>query len=163
MLVNRDYSTAFPVVFIAGITDFFDGFLARRYDWQSRIGAWMDPVADKVLITTIFASLGWAGEIPTWFVALVVGRDIMILSMVAYAFAFTEFRDFPPSLWGKISTNFQIVAAGTYMVSLARLLGGLEPLLTGTLALATAGTLISGVHYFYTGVRRLRTSRRCGD
>ena len=163
LLSARDYGAAFPVVFVAGITDYFDGFLARRFGWQSRTGAWLDPVADKVLMTTIFACLGWAGEIPMWFVGIVIGRDVMILAMAAFALAFTSFRDFPPSLWGKLSTNFQILMAFTQLVHLAGLVGGLKPILTATMALATLGTLISGVHYFYNGIRRLRSSWQGGD
>jgi cardiolipin synthase len=160
LLTARDYANAFPLVTAAGLTDFLDGYLARRFGWQSRTGAWLDPVADKVLLTTVFVCLGAAGHVPGWFVALVVGRDALILAMAGFALAFTSMRDFPPSIWGKVSTNLQILAAATQLVHLAGLADGLGPMLAATLALATAGTLLSGSLYFYNGVGRLLSWRR---
>jgi len=157
LILARRYGEAFPLVWIAGWTDYFDGYLARRFGWMSRTGAWMDPLADKALMSAIFASLAWNGEIPVWFAALVLGRDLMILAMAGYAVAFTSLRDFPPSLWGKVSTAIQILVAALYLMNLAGVLGGLEFWCRAALWASTAMTAWSGAHYFYTAICKLRS------
>ena len=89
---------------------------------------------------------GWCG-----------GRDLLILAMAGFALTFTTLRDFPPSVWGKISTNIQLVTAGTLLGHHAGLVGGLEPLCRFLIWCTGAGTAFSGAHYFYTGVQRLRS------
>lgn len=96
---------------VAGVSDGIDGFLARQFHWKSRAGAYLDPIADKLLLTAVYVSFGYSGMAPFWLVALVIGRDLFILAMVASAFAFTRFRDFPPSAAGKLSTAIQIFTA----------------------------------------------------
>src|SRR5688572_6357044 len=89
---------------IAGATDGIDGLIARRYGWVTRSGAYLDPIADKLLLTSVYVAFGIAGAVPVWLVGVVVGRDALILGMVGLGFLFTRVRDFPPSIWGKIST-----------------------------------------------------------
>src|SRR5581483_797559 len=122
---SRIVLTPFVVVFIlrgrwtealylgiaAGITDALDGFAARLLHVSSRIGAYLDPIADKLLLSATFLALGAAHAIPWWMVALVFGRDIFILMMAGYGYVFTPVRDFPPSVAGKVSTILQIIAA----------------------------------------------------
>src|SRR5688572_11362698 len=93
---------ALGLMFTSGVTDAADGYLARRYRWQSRLGGYLDPIADKLLLVTVYISLGIAGLSPWWLVALVVGRDVIILAMVAAALTLTNYREFRPTLAGKI-------------------------------------------------------------
>jgi cardiolipin synthase len=138
---------------VAGATDFFDGFLARRYGWQSRLGAWLDAVADKALLVAVYIALALAGWAPAWLVYLVFGRDVIILFMALIGLALTPFRDFPPSIWGKISTNIQIVTA-------LGLLLGVGWLRNPLLAACAVATGWSGIHYIFSGVKRLATLRQ---
>ena len=91
---------------------------ARKMGESSRTGAYLDPIADKILFSVIYFSLALAHAIPWWMVAMVFGRDLLILAMAAYGLLFTSIRKFPPSVWGKLSTFFQISAA--MMVMCAR-------------------------------------------
>lgn len=143
---------ALVLMAIAGSTDFFDGFLARRYRWQTRTGAWMDAVADKTLLSAIYIALALSGAAPAWLVGLIFGRDLLILVLAAVGLAFTPIRDFPPSVWGKLSTNVQILTA---LGLVAGLTTGREVLI-GACAAATLG---SGIHYFYSALKRLAALR----
>ena len=149
-VLGGQFRAALALTLIAGLTDAVDGYLARRFAWTSRIGAWLDPVADKVLLVTLFVVLGWTGAMPWWLVALVFARDVAILAMVAGALAFTSIRDFPPSVWGKVSTIVQVSACLGVMV-------GPPVRLVAVLVWATAAaTTWSGVDYVRIGVSRFR-------
>jgi cardiolipin synthase (CMP-forming) len=143
---------AIVLLFAAGFTDVIDGYLARRLKESTLAGAYFDPIADKILLSVIYISLGLAGAIPWWMVAVVFGRDILILAMAAYGLLFTAFRKFPPSVWGKISTFFQIGAALVVMAARAGIAAPVVP----ALYLMVFGTMLSGVHYMWRGVTMLR-------
>jgi cardiolipin synthase len=148
-ILAHEFSYAYLLCWIAGATDFFDGFLARRYRWESRTGAWLDAVSDKVLLSTIYVCFARTGVAPVWLVGLVLGRDVMILTLALAGLLFTTIRDFPPSVWGKLSTNVQIATA-------AAILAGpewLKPWMLRTCALTTLG---SGGHYLFLAIRRWR-------
>ena len=155
-IVHGGFVAALVLTMVAGFTDVADGFLARHFAWSSRIGAWLDPVADKALLVTLFVALGWIGAFPWWLVALVFARDAVILLMVGAAFAFTTIRDFPPSVWGKLSTLIQV---GACVGALFLKAGSLPwaPAAGVFLVAATAvGTAWSGVDYVRIGVGRWR-------
>jgi len=154
-ILRSHWTRALIVFFAAGLTDVIDGFLARRFGHPTRVGAYFDPIADKILLVAIYVSLGVAQAIPRWMVALVFGRDLLILAMAAYGLLFTSVRKFPPSVWGKISTFFQISAA--LMVMLDR--AGIWAPVQLALALMVAATIWSGIHYAWTGITVLRQSR----
>ena len=148
---------AFWLAIAAGLTDILDGFLARHFGSSTTIGAYFDPIADKVLLSTVYICLALHGTIPWWFVAVVFGRDLLILGASAIALAFTTLRKFPPSVWGKLSTFFQIVAAVVWMGRDAfptLTLDSIGRLLIWTSA---AATIWSGIHYAWRGVQMLRT------
>ncbi len=148
-ILNDRFPHAFLLCWIAGGTDFLDGWLARRYGWESRMGAWLDAISDKILLSTIYVCFALTGDVWGWLVGLVLGRDVMILMLAAAGILFTPIRDFPPSIWGKISTNIQIAAA-------AAVLAGPAWLKPWALALCAAGTAWSGVHYFLSAVQKWR-------
>jgi cardiolipin synthase (CMP-forming) len=103
----------------AAFTDILDGMLARRFGAQSKVGQYLDPIADKILLTCIYAGLAMGGAVPLWIVLLIIGRDLWILVLSAVALRFTEFRNLQPSFWGKASTFFQIMAAVSVMAGRA--------------------------------------------
>ncbi len=95
----------------AAFTDILDGGLARRFGTESKFGQYLDPIADKLLLTTIYIGLARGGAVPVWIVVVILARDLWILGLSAVAFLWTTFRDLKPSLWGKASTFIQIMAA----------------------------------------------------
>ncbi|MGD2138371.1 MAG: CDP-alcohol phosphatidyltransferase family protein, partial [Gammaproteobacteria bacterium] len=80
LLLKQQFASALVVFGIAGFSDALDGFLAKHYDWTSRLGGLLDPLADKLLLLGCFITLGWLGLIPWWLIVLVVVRDIVILT-----------------------------------------------------------------------------------
>jgi cardiolipin synthase (CMP-forming) len=158
-ILQHRYGRAIVLFFLAGISDFVDGFLARRLQSSTLAGAYFDPIADKILLSVIYVSLGVAGALPWWMVAVVFGRDVLILAMAAYGLLFTKVRKFPPSVWGKISTFFQIAAALVVMGARAGIAAPATlPLYLVTLALylMVLGTIVSGLHYAWRAVVILR-------
>jgi len=151
-ILHSHYSRAIVLLFVAGFTDALDGYLARRLESATAAGAYFDPIADKILLSAIYVSLGIVGAIRWWMVALVFGRDALILAMAACGLLFTKFRNFPPSVWGKISTFFQIAAAVAVMAAHA----GFATPVTLTLYLMVFGTIVSGLHYLWRGAMMLR-------
>ena len=148
------------LVFVAGWTDALDGFLARRFAWTSRTGAYLDPIADKLLLISAYVALAMQGAAPVWLMWLVLGRDALILGMVAIAFAFTTVRSFPPSLWGKLSTIAQVFTALALIV-LRAFVGSRQAGFEAFIIYATAAiTALSGLHYIVTGARRFQAARR---
>jgi len=151
-ILHDRYGRAIILLFAAGFTDVIDGALARRFQISTRVGAYFDPIADKILLSVVYIALGLAGALPWWMVAVVFGRDLLILAMAGYGLGFTSVRKFPPSAWGKISTFFQIGAALVVMGARA----GIPAPVTLALSLMVLGTAVSGLHYMWTGLQMLR-------
>jgi cardiolipin synthase (CMP-forming) len=109
LLWRRQYGAALVVILIAGISDGLDGLLARRLGASSKLGAYLDPIADKVLLSGAFLTLALDGAMEPWVAGVVLGRDAAILLFAGGALLFTKTRrSFPPSIWGKVSTAVQI-------------------------------------------------------
>ncbi len=147
------YRRAIALALFAGLTDVIDGLLARKMGEATRTGAYLDPIADKILLSAIYVALGIAQAIPWWMVAVVFGRDVLILGMAAYGLLFTSVRKFPPSVWGKLSTFFQISAALMVMCSRA----GFPAPVTLAVWLMVSATVWSGLHYAWRGIALLGT------
>ena len=147
---------AFWLAVAAGLTDIVDGALARRLGAASAAGAYLDPIADKVLLSTIYICLAIHATFPWWFVAIVFGRDLLILAGAGIALAFTTVRKFPPSVWGKLSTFFQIVAAVVWMGRDAFPTLTLDNIGHLLIFISAAATVWSGLHYAWRGVQMLR-------
>jgi len=109
LMVRHQYRAIIPLFILVGITDVVDGFLARRYGASSRLGAYLDPIADKVLLSGTFLVLALTGAIETWLAIVVLGRDLLILAAAGILYFTTARRNFRPSPWGKLSTFVQIV------------------------------------------------------
>jgi len=158
LLWRRQYPPALALCFIAGITDGLDGLLARRLKAASKLGAYLDPVADKILLSGIFLTLAIDGAIGRWLAGLVFGRDLFILAMAGAAFAFTKIRSFPPTVWGKLSTAAQIA----FVLALLAHFSGFVPLwCVQVLKWSVAGlAVVSGVHYGWIGTSELCLAMR---
>ncbi len=146
-LWQRQYGLALICIVVAGVSDGLDGFAARKLNAFSKFGAYIDPIADKILLSGAFLTLAIDGAIEKWIAILVFGRDILILLMAAAGFLFTTIRSFPPSWWGKASTTAQIC----YVCALLLHFVGFFPLFLVELGkwIAAAFAIWSGAHYIW--------------
>ena len=155
-ILDRRPTLALALFILAAVTDILDGAAARRLNFVTSTGAYLDPVADKCLLSGVFLALALGHFIPWWFVAVVFGRDIFILLGVAAFFLLTPIRRFPPSIWGKISTFIQIDTAVVWMARNMLAISQLDALATAMLWLCAASTLWSGIHYAWRGIQVAR-------
>lgn len=123
LLVTGRTQAAFALFVLAGISDAVDGFLAKRYGWQTTLGAYLDPLADKLLIVSIFVALGVLGELPSWIVIAVVSRDILIVLAVLLSWLLGRPMRIQPSRVSKANTTSQIVLAAAVLADEAYGLG----------------------------------------
>ncbi len=145
-IITDQVFLAFSVLVIAGLTDALDGFIARWYRQKSKIGAILDPLADKLLIITAYVAIPIKRHtIPPWLSAIVISRDILILLGVLILFLNSIRFEVKPSLVSKINTFFQIITVLSALLSerspLFKDIGGYLYFLTATF------TIISGLHY----------------
>jgi cardiolipin synthase (CMP-forming) len=155
-ILDGRHTRALELFFLAAVTDLFDGFLARAFHLVTRVGAYLDPIADKCLLSGIFLALGATGKVPWWSVAVVLGRDIYILLAAAAVMALTKVRQFPPSVWGKRSTFVQISTAVTFLVESIWPGRTLAAISSAMLWVCVVFTIWSGVHYTLRGRQALR-------
>jgi len=118
-IVSSQMEIAFAIFVVAGVSDAVDGFLAKRFNMTSELGALLDPLADKALLVSIYVSLGVWGEIPRWLVILVVSRDIMIVSAVIVSWLFDKPVAMKPLMVSKLNTVVQVAFAALVLGSLA--------------------------------------------
>jgi cardiolipin synthase len=141
------------VVFVtAGVTDGLDGLIARWSGQKTQLGAWLDPMADKLLLVTTFIvltlpALNLANPIPIWLTICIISRDIVILLTVAIVNLAIGPRTFKPSIFGKIATATYIVTAVAAM--LFNYLGYHSPIVDIGVYLSLAITLVSAFHYIW--------------
>jgi len=155
-ILDGRHGRALELFFVAAFTDVIDGALARSYGLVTQAGAYLDPIADKCLLSGIFLALGATGSVPWWFVAVVLGRDMYILLAVVAVMALTKVRRFPPSFWGKVSTFVQIATAVAWMVENIWPGPLLRSISSAMLWICAAFTVWSGVHYTLRGAQILR-------
>ncbi len=123
LLLTGRFQAAFVAFLIAGISDAVDGFLAKRYGWTTELGAYLDPLADKLLITCIFLALGVRGDLPLWLVILVVSRDILIVAAVLISWLLHKPVRIQPLVVSKANTAAQISLAAIVLADLGFSLG----------------------------------------
>ena len=111
LLLTGQSKTAFIVFLAAGISDAVDGYLAKRFDWRTDLGAYLDPLADKLLIVSIFIALGVKAELPLWLVIAVVSRDILILLAILLSWLLDHPVRIKPLAVSKANTVAQLVLA----------------------------------------------------
>ncbi len=154
-LLDAHYHRALILLIVAGLSDGLDGFLARNFGLRTQLGAYLDPIADKLLLSTLFLVLMHIGLVSLRVTLFVFSRDLGILIMAALLYNTVGMRDFSPSIFGKANTLAQIIAVTT--VVLAKSYGPAWVLWVRHAALiATLWlTVISGFHYLWVSGRRL--------
>jgi cardiolipin synthase len=103
------YAVALGILMLGGITDGLDGWLARTLNQKTALGAYLDPIADKLLLSSSYFVLALKAKIPWWLAIMVLGRDVLILVACAAILLTVGYRPFPPSVWGKANTFFEIL------------------------------------------------------
>jgi len=154
-LLEGRYGLALGLILVAGFSDALDGFLARRFDWRTRLGGLLDPAADKLLMFAAYVTLAWIGLVPVWFSAIVVGRDIIIIAgAIVYQLYVAPVHGEPTGA-SKLNTVFQILFV---LLTISHAWRGQPPMfalqLLGAAILMTI--TISTIQYVTTGVRRAR-------
>ena len=155
------FGIALAVFFLASLTDFADGYVARRYNQQSRLGRFLDPLADKLLTTAAFVVMAIPharfASVPIWLAAAVVGRDLIIVAGALVVFRLTKFKDFKPTLLGKINTLVELGLIVWFLVF--HTTGKLIFLLPFLYGIVLVSLLVSGAEYLIQGVGILQSYR----
>ncbi len=155
-LVEGRYLWALIVFVIAGFSDGLDGVLARTLHQQTTLGQYLDPIADKLLLSTMFLVLSILHKIPWKFAVVVFSRDISILAASAVLFAIAGLRDFRPSIFGKANTFSQISAIFFVLLFQVRPVRWIWITRTVFLRATFLFTIVSALHYVILVQRRLR-------
>jgi cardiolipin synthase len=117
-IASSQMEIAFAIFIIAGVSDAVDGFLAKRFNMASELGALLDPLADKALLVSIYMALGIWGAVPRWIVILVVSRDIMIVTAVIVSWLFGKPIPMKPLMVSKLNTAVQVAFAALILAAL---------------------------------------------
>ncbi len=161
-ILEGHYLLSFALFVVAGLTDALDGTLARLLKQHSMLGQYLDPVADKLLLSTLFLVLMYKGLMPTTVTVLVFGRDVGILLVSALLYAAVGRREFKPSIWGKANTLAQITAVASVLLHQLTLAPWVAVTRKVTLDATMVFTVISGLHYAWTVSRRNGTAAANG-
>jgi cardiolipin synthase len=153
-IASGEMRFAFLLFMVAAISDAVDGFLAKRFGMTTELGAYLDPLADKVLIVSIYLTLGFNGIIPRWIVILVVSRDIMIVGAILLSWLVDKPVRVKPLMVSKLNTAVQIVYAALVLASFGFALDT-GWLLTLVMALVAALTLLSVGFYVAEWIRHM--------
>ena len=153
-LLEQKFLLSFALFVAAGLTDALDGTLARVLRQRTVLGQYLDPVADKLLLSTIFLVLLHEGLMPTTVTVLVFGRDVGILLVAAILYAAVGRREFKPSVFGKANTIAQVCAVAAVILHQLPDASWVWDLRQLALAATIALTVISGLHYAWVASHR---------
>ena len=148
---------AFLLFMLAAVSDGVDGFLAKRFGMKTELGAYLDPLADKILIVSIYVTLGITQVIPLWIVILVVSRDLMIVGAIILSWLVDRPVRIKPHIVSKLNTAAQILYACLVLASHGFELGA-DALLTPVMALVAVLTLLSVALYLGQWVRHMNSA-----
>lgn len=162
LLLTGEIQAAFLAFVIAGISDAVDGFLAKRFNWETELGAYLDPLADKLLIVCIFIALGVTERLPSWLVILVVSRDVLIVIAVVLSWLLDHPTPMKPLIVSKLNTVAQIVLAGVVLADEAFRLRLNGPVQVLDLIVA-ATTIASLVAYLRVWLRHMTIYESTGS
>jgi cardiolipin synthase len=156
-ILAEEHRRALAVVLAAGATDAIDGAIARRFGMMTAVGAYFDPIVDKLFLSAVFIVLAAVSAVPWWLVIVIFTRDVIILASSGALLMLHKMHRFPPSVWGKASTFVQISLA--LFILLRNAAAGMtpaevpDPIIWAVAAL----TAFSGIHYIWRGIRELQS------
>jgi cardiolipin synthase (CMP-forming) len=155
LLIQGHYALASCLFAIMGVSDAVDGLLAKHYRWHSKLGEYMDPLADKLMLVSTYLTLGWLGILPGWLVAAVIVRDVVIVSGALAFQLVTRRLAMEPTLLSKLNTGAQIALV------LAAIFDQFLPIanvvLVALIVTVLATTVGSGLDYVFKWTRRTRS------
>jgi cardiolipin synthase len=158
----HDFRLAVWIFVISGLTDVLDGWIARTFDLRSRMGALLDPLADKILLTAAYVSLaiphGQAVVIPLWLAILTLFRDFLIMVMAFVFYMFEDVKSFPPTIAGKLTTVMHVVTVS--LVLLANVVDVSPSLLAACFYTSFILVVVSGFSYIYRSSRAIEAERQ---
>jgi cardiolipin synthase len=156
-ILDGRWKVAFALLWVAGVSDGLDGLLARKLHQRTTLGLYLDPIADKLLLSTLFVVLTHVGLIPRYVTVLVFSRDLGILLIATLLFATNTLRDFRPSLLGKVNTVIQILGVLTVMTCQVIPRAGLNDLKALLLWAIAVMAPVSAAEYAWIVLRRMQT------
>jgi cardiolipin synthase len=152
------YKWALLVLVVAGLSDGIDGLLARSLNQRSSLGAYLDPIADKLLLSSSFIILAFKKQIAWWLTIIVFSRDILILVVAVVILLISGYRPFPPSIYGKTTTAFKIIIVFTVVFSAAYPSFHLAKIIHLLVYGVTLFSIGSALHYSFSTARHLSSS-----
>jgi cardiolipin synthase len=156
------FAAAMVVFFVASVTDYLDGYVARRFHQQTPLGRFLDPMADKLLTTASFVVLALPRDgfpsIPVWLAVAVVGRDVVILVGSLAIYLGTRFAQFKPTMMGRLNTTIELTMIVWFLAF--HTFGVLTGLLPTCYVIVFVSVLLSGAGYVAEGVKIIRNYRR---
>ncbi len=159
---DHDFQLALWIFIVAGSTDAIDGWLARKLHSESVIGAYLDPIADKLLLTVAYVALtipqGQAVVIPLWLAILALFRDFLIMLVALILYVVEGIQRFPPSPLGKATTFMHVATVG--MVLLANLIQVPSIVLTACFYISFGLVIVSGFNYLYRASKKIEAKRQ---
>lgn len=162
LLLDKHFAAALGLFMLAGASDALDGYLAKKYGWQSRLGTILDPLADKLLLVSTYLALGWLALLPVWLVIAVIARDlVVVLGAVAYHFLLGRY-EMAPTLASKMNTAAQIILV-LVIIGSSVMASPLLWLHESLVYIVLVTTLISGADYVWTWGTRAYRARLGGQ
>ena len=152
LMISGEFMAAFWLFILAGVSDGIDGFIAKQFDQATELGAYLDPIADKALLVSIYVTLGISGHLPVALVMLVVSRDVLIVGAVILSWALDRNVEIAPLLVSKVNTALQITLACVVLADLGFELQ-LDWVTTALVLTVTIFTIWSGTSYMMAWVK----------
>jgi cardiolipin synthase len=158
LISYEQYRWALLVLVVAGLSDGIDGLVARKLNQRSPLGAYLDPIADKLLLSSSFIILAFKQKLAWWLTIIVLSRDVLILMVAVVILLISGYRPFPPSIYGKLATALQILLVFMVVLSAAYPHPAFTPINRFLVYTVTGLTVFSAFHYSFTTSRRLSSS-----
>jgi cardiolipin synthase len=162
LIVTGQYAFAFLAFLAAGVSDGIDGFIAKRFELRTELGAYLDPLADKLLLVSIYVALGIQDLMPAWLVILVASRDVLIVGAVILSWLLDKPVGMRPSMISKVNTAGQIVLAGGVLAVLGLKVDA-DGLVIAGYVLVAALTVASGTLYMLGWIKHMANGGEAGS
>lgn len=158
-VIYHAYPLALVIFLVAGVSDFLDGYLARHLKQSSLLGAYLDPLGDRLLTSVGYIALAGQGLLPAWLAVLVVAKDLYVALGAAILYFTNHVESFEVSLWGKFSTLIQFITLGVAL--LVAISGSFQSLAYGLFVATGVVTVVACGHYLWRGVLNFATEKKC--
>ena len=159
LIISHEMAAAFVLFLLAGLSDAADGYLAKRFAWHTELGTYLDPIADKALLVSIYVTLGFTNHLPIWLVIAVVSRDILIVGAFILSWILSRPVTIDPLLVSKANTLAQLLLASLVLAELGLGLR-LEPFVAMCIWVTGALTILSATVYLWVWLKHMTSYER---